>query len=227
MMCGGALLLFFVFSFVCFCHVVFVVQTVSSSFCFLSFLSLYLFFCLKQIPRWRESASCQPPRQMPHRSQVHTQHSSTCFFSLMVSSFVPPPPFFRFFPFFQLSHHSDCNLVRLCSFVHVCPKNRSLVTEMLPVDHPGNHTPAKFFADTLARSLCRETRARAWCSETNGYAPIKQKRCPVSLPGELRLLGTMFFFLSMYGVPPRAKRSCRLIVLRRCWSLLGRGKRGA
>lgn len=56
---------------------------------------------------------------------------------------------------------------------------------MLRIDHPGNQTHAKYFADALARSLCRETKARAWCAETNGYAPIKQKRCPVSLPGEV------------------------------------------
>lgn len=55
---------------------------------------------------------------------------------------------------------------------------------MIPVDHPGHPAPAKYFADVLARSLCRETRARAWCEETSAYAPIKQKRCPVSLPGE-------------------------------------------
>eukprot|EP00752_Nemacystus_decipiens_P004347 g3971.t1 len=59
---------------------------------------------------------------------------------------------------------------------------RTLVTEMIPVDHPGHASPAKYFADVLARSLCRETRARAWCDETSAYAPIKQKRCPVSLP---------------------------------------------
>ncbi|CAN0261914.1 unnamed protein product, partial [Ectocarpus fasciculatus] len=53
---------------------------------------------------------------------------------------------------------------------------------MIPVDHPGHPAPAKYFADVLARSLCRETRARAWCEETSAYAPIKQKRCPVSLP---------------------------------------------
>ena len=58
------------------------------------------------------------------------------------------------------------------------------MTEMIPVDHPGHASPAKYFADVLARSLCRETRARAWCEETSAYAPIKQKRCPVSLPGK-------------------------------------------
>ena len=60
------------------------------------------------------------------------------------------------------------------------------MTEMIPVDHPGHAAPAKYFADVLARSLCRETRARAWRDEIGAYAPIRQKRCPVSLPGGRR-----------------------------------------
>lgn len=63
------------------------------------------------------------------------------------------------------------------------------MTEMIPVDHPGHSSPAEYFADVLARSLCRETRARAWCEETSAYAPIKQKRCPVSLPGKAKQEG--------------------------------------
>lgn len=64
------------------------------------------------------------------------------------------------------------------------------MTEMIPVDHVGCPTPAKYFADVLARSLCRETRARAWCEETGGYAPIKQRRCPISLPGKFVSFGS-------------------------------------
>lgn len=91
----------------------------------------------------------------------------------------------------------------LCCTALYC---RTLVTEMIPVDHPGHASPAKYFADVLARSLCRETRARAWCEETSSYAPIKQNRCPVSLPGFVYIISITcsnrrFFFSQLSSLP--------------------------
>jgi hypothetical protein len=66
---------------------------------------------------------------------------------------------------------------------------RALVTELLPLDAhaPSVSSSIHFFSDLLRRSLCRETRARAWSKEVKDYVPVKQRRAASSLPALLPL----------------------------------------